>query len=201
MFVPFHSVYCSPRRFKYQIASLTSHFPPGVSGVRTEPKKHLQCPSPHLSHFITGGCFFRLFMSSLLYLWVFLVEFLVSAEAVISEVACLPVRKTNSILESFPQGRFGVTEFWKSFLDLTPLCLFFFSLLILKCGRIKKVFKDDYFLPIDTENNHLVSIRLLLSGKFRGCRKSILSASAAVALIKRRHCRLFEGGIWIFVWK
>lgn len=57
------------------------------------------------------------------------------------------------------------------------------------------------FLPVDMENNHLVSIRLLFLGKFRGCRKSIRSASAAVALIKMRHCPFLENGVWIFVWK
>lgn len=57
MFVPFHSVYSSPRRFKYQIASITSQFPPGVSGVCTEPKKHLQFP-PFATPY-NGGLLFQ----------------------------------------------------------------------------------------------------------------------------------------------
>lgn len=69
-----------------------------VSGVCTEPKKSLHPHTPFAT-FYNWGLLFELFMSSSLYRWVFLVEFLVSTDTVISEVAALPTLKTKIILE------------------------------------------------------------------------------------------------------
>lgn len=106
MFVPFHSVYSSSHRFKNQITSITSQFPPGVSGVCTEPKKHLQSLSPFVTSY-NWGLLFELFMSSSLYLWVFLVEFLVSTEVVISEVAAL-----SMLTNQHHPGEFSAVTVW-----------------------------------------------------------------------------------------
>lgn len=118
IFVPFYSVYSSPHRFKYQTASLTSQFPPGVSGVCTEPKKHL--PFPLFFHILELG-------TSLWAVYV-IIGFLVSTEPGILEVAGLPVLKNQHHLGKFPTvADLGWLTFENAFWPFWSLLGFFFS--------------------------------------------------------------------------
>lgn len=87
-------------------------------------------------------------MSSSLYLWVFLIEFSVSAAALISKVACLPVPKTQQHLGEFSVGTVGGDRILKILLVsyFSPLG-FFFSLNFKMWQILKNICKDDFFPP------------------------------------------------------
>ena len=142
-------MYSSPHRFKYQTAPLTSQFPPGVSGVCTEPKKHL--PFPLFCHILElGTSFWAVYV---------IIEFLVSTEAGILEVAGLPVLKNQHHLGKFSTvADLGWLTFENAFWPFWSLLRFFFFFLVNleDVKNIKIMFSSE-----DTENS--LSIAVLAS--------------------------------------
>lgn len=142
MFVPFHSVYSSPHRFKNQITSITSQFPPGVSGVCTAPKRHVRFPPP-LPHLITGD----FFLSCLCHHHCIsgYSQFLVSTEAVISEVVVLPTLKNQHHL-----GEFSAVTVWSDLIlkhSFYLSHLFWDFLYFLILADFFFFISKDYFFP------------------------------------------------------